>query len=48
MCQALKASVVGLFDAMNLDKVCTAARIKTWFSLLYSGDVAEWLKAAVC
>ncbi len=31
-----KTSVVGHYDAMNLDKVCTAARIKTWLFGVYS------------
>ena len=36
MCQAEKTSVIGLFDAMNLDKVCIADRIKTWLFWLSS------------
>ena len=44
----LKIRVVVLYDAVNLDKVCTAARIKPWLFGGYYGDVAEWLKAAVC
>ena len=47
MCQGSERSVVGLYDAANLDKVCTAARIKT-LAFCLVGDVAEWLKAAVC
>ena len=44
----LEIRLVGLYDAVNLDKVCTAARIKPWLFGVYFGDVAEWLKAAVC
>ena len=36
----LKIRVVGLYDAVNLDKVCTAARIKPW---LFGGYSETWL-----
>ncbi len=33
---------------MKLDKICPVARMKIAFSAKGNGDVAEWLKAAVC
>ena len=47
----------GEFDALKLDKVCPTARIiLALFEVFYLtqelnlgyGDMAEWLKAAVC
>ena len=33
---------------MKLDKICPVARMKIAFLKEADGDVAEWLKAAVC
>lgn len=46
-CQA-KIKKFDLCDARTLDKVCFVARMKNAFLVKANGDVAEWLKAAVC
>ena len=36
------------YFAEKLDKICSVARMKLAFFSRSNGDVAEWLKAAVC